>query len=123
MEKEGTEAARADEEPSKLETFQDIMVRLYPPRMNPGSAIVARALFEKEGSLPTIEKFTESLELWSRSEAWKDEGGRYVPKPDKFIREEGWNTSPPESNGSRKGAPMIAVETTPETIRRYEQIR
>lgn len=114
-------AARALPEEPDLLAYQDAMRRHYPKNRNADSPTVSRALFEMASCLPPIAEFEASLAAWAASDSWRDEGGRYVPNPDKFVKEERWKATP-MPRGKKSGA-AISVETDETTLSEYEAIR
>ena len=60
----------------------------------------ARQMFDDLGIFDTAE-LLDLLSRWKRCENWQKEGGRYIPSPDKFLREiYGFRLMPEEHSGS-----------------------
>lgn len=71
---------------------------------------VQRALYEQASLLPDLATFETNLIAWSASEQWTDEGGRFVPKPARWIRDGGFSTPPPPTRpGGRRRSPGAAI--------------
>lgn len=50
-----------------------------------------------EGVCEDQESILSGLENWIRSESWKRENGRFIPKPEKWLRERWWEQSPKQT--------------------------
>lgn len=71
---------------------------------------VERALFEQQRLLPDLATFESNLIAWSASEQWTEEGGRFAPKPARWIRDGGFSTPPPKPRpGGRRRSPGAAI--------------
>lgn len=62
--------------------------------------------------LPGLPRILDALGQWEDSEAWKRQGGRYIPSAANFLKREYWLRKPPEreiqSAGPSGGRPMTA---------------
>ncbi len=47
-----------------------------------------------------VEKIMDALERWKRSRQWKDEGGRYIPRADNWLRDRAYESVPPAEQAS-----------------------
>lgn len=97
------------------------LVKHYPRHHAVDVPPVQRALFEMARALPPLAEFEEALAAWGSSESWLESGGKFVPKPERFIRDERWKSRPPRS--APKSTAAIAVETDEATLAEYEAIR
>lgn len=76
----------------KLFPFLTALQRLHP-RLGDVAAVGA-ALAELAHALPSPVEFASRLWLWANSEDWREEGGRFVPTAEKFVRDKRWKRSP-----------------------------
>lgn len=51
---------------------------------------------EANRALPGLSRILDALGQWEDSEAWKRQGGRYVPSAANFLKREYWLRKPPE---------------------------
>lgn len=86
--------AGAPAEPD-LAPYIALFEELYPRGFDVGGQ---RALFECRRLLPPVAELRAALEAWVASEGWREQGGRFVPKPAKWIREAGWKLKPAKPN-------------------------
>lgn len=67
---------------------------------------------EANRALPGLPRILDALGQWEDSEAWKRQGGRYIPSVANFLKREYWLRKPPEreiqSAGPSGGRPMTA---------------
>lgn len=67
---------------------------------------------EANRALPGLPRILDALGQWEDSEAWKRQGGRYIPSAANFLKREYWLRKPPEreiqSAGPSGGRPMTA---------------
>ena len=67
---------------------------------------------EASRALPGLPRILDALGQWEDSEAWKRQGGRYIPSAANFLKREYWLRKPPEqeiqSAGPSGGRPMTA---------------
>jgi len=98
-EKKRTESARADS--SSFLTLGDSQaefLQTYPKRTRQAAAISAYATEITSAELHA--ELMAGLERWQQSQQWQDsleqDGGRYIPDPDRFITERRWKDHPPQ---------------------------
>ena len=67
---------------------------------------------ESSRALPGLPRILDALGQWEDSEAWKRQGGRYIPSAANFLKREYWLRKPPEREiqlaGPSGGRPMTA---------------
>ena len=63
---------------------------MYPKKIGKEEAAEAWAGVREEK-----EKIFSSLALWCRYDGWREQGGRFVPKPAKWLKERWWEQDPP----------------------------
>ena len=51
---------------------------------------------ESSRALPGLPRILDALGQWEDSEAWKRQGGRYIPTAANFLKREYWLRKPPE---------------------------
>lgn len=68
----------------------------YPKRAMRPDALAAFAVAIKKA---TIEEILEGLERWIGSEDWSKDGGRFIPRPAKWLKGECWNDDPKPAPG------------------------
>ena len=62
----------------------------YPKKVNHDAALKA---FLKIPDVNTIfPDIMKALEIQIKSKQWREEGGRFIPYPDNYIKKSGWNT-------------------------------
>ena len=72
------------------------------PEQHRGSRTEAErewAALKAHRALPGLPRLLDALGQWEDSEAWKRQGGRYVPSAANFLRREYWLRKPPEPTG------------------------
>jgi len=61
----------------------------YPKKMNRDKA------YKVFLSIPDVNKIfpdiMQALEIQIKSNQWREEGGRYIPSPENYLKKEGWN--------------------------------
>lgn len=84
------------------ESFDEFFVR-YPDQLARDKAIDAWRNLPADATLDGI---LSSLEAWKKSNQWKDQGGRYIPRAAKWLSEGHWRTMPKPAEGEEipKGA-------------------
>lgn len=91
-----------------LPAYVALLERHHPRFCDPHA--IERALFEQARLLPDLAVFETNLIAWAASEQWTDEGGRYAPKPARWIRDGGFSTPPPPPRaGGRRRSPGAAI--------------
>ena len=65
---------------------------LYPVKIDRDGA---KAVFEELAR--DREKILEGLKLWLDSKQWRDDGGRFIPRPVKWLKEKHYLQCPPQS--------------------------
>lgn len=68
---------------------------------------------ESNRALPGLPRILDALGQWEDSEAWKRQGGRYIPTAANFLKREYWLRKPPEpkaraEDGGKQSCPMTA---------------
>lgn len=100
----GKEAAPSRQPSLAFQEFFDA----YPERHR-GGRLEAQAewgALAATRALPGLPRLLDALGQWEDSEAWKRQGGRYVPSAANFLKREYWLRKPPEleergGNGER----------------------
>lgn len=89
------EKEKENENEKELETesegFREFWER-YPLKLGR-----REALAQWEGVWGEQDQILSGLEDWLRSESWRRENGRFVPKPEKWLRERWWEQSPKQT--------------------------
>ena len=70
------------------------------PGQHRGSQREAEAVWvalESNRALPGLPRILDALGQWEDSEAWKQQGGRYIPSAANFLKREYWLRKPPET--------------------------
>lgn len=60
---------------------------------------------ESSRALPGLPRILDALGQWEDSEAWKRQGGRYVPSAANFLKREYWLRKPPVLDAQPRDAP------------------
>ena len=73
------------------------------------------ALAQWEPVCEEQDRILEGLELWRNSQQWKRENGRFIPKPEKWLKERWWRQSPKQvlpmgASGHLGKAELEAIE-------------
>lgn len=66
----------------------------YPNKTGRGAA--REAFLKINPDQETFSKIISAIESMSKTEAWTEEGGRYIPNPAKWLQEERWKDDPPK---------------------------
>jgi hypothetical protein len=69
----------------------------FPKRIDESRA--RREFFESDANPDEI---IASLALWSVSDEWTRDGGRWIPHPAKWLERAGWNETPPQITSKQK---------------------
>lgn len=82
---------------------------------------------------PKLEEMLSAMKLWTRCDEWKKDGGQYVPKLDRWIKERRWECAPADKEAPSRArqaplkpaAPVAADEviTDRSTIRQMLGLR
>jgi hypothetical protein len=89
-----------------LAAYRNAMCESYPRFRD--ELAVSRALFELRRLLPPLDEFRESILEQARSPEWLEDGGRYVPKPAKWLLDGGFRNRP-----LRRAAPLAPAVPKP----------
>lgn len=95
--KEQTESAPVHFDGKAFTFFWDA----YPRKI--GREDAWEAWKELSPSTELVQAIMHGLEGWKKSTQWTDDGGRYVPKATKFLREQYWACPPASETGKQTG--------------------
>jgi hypothetical protein len=62
---------------------------------------------------PKLEEMLSAMKLWTRCDEWKKDGGQYIPKLDRWIKERRWEC-PPEDKAYDSRARQLAPKPIPQ---------
>lgn len=65
----------------------------YPNKINREDAWNAWKILNPDSG--TARSVMDGLEAWKRSDHWTEDGGRYIPSADKWLRDRRWEITPP----------------------------
>lgn len=91
--REGNDTEGNGEPADDVGRYADAMAEKYP-RFGDGGPSGHRALFELRKLLPPLADFEAALDAWASSLDWTEDGGKFVPRPEKWLRSEGWKAKP-----------------------------
>ncbi len=101
---------------SAFEKFWD----RYPKKMSHGKA---RKVFEALApDADLLAQMLASITAWCTSDEWRRDAGRWAPKPDRWLREEGWLDVPGQSSPALLAAAGV-VATVPSTPGQCEALK
>ena len=72
----------------------------YPKQI--GEADAADAWAKVATSADIVQQIMTGLDGWTKSEQWRENGGRFIPKAAKFLTDGYWMSPPAEQNGNRE---------------------
>ena len=72
----------------------------YPKQI--GEADAADAWAKVATSADIVQQIMTGLDGWKKSEQWRENGGRFIPKAAKFLTDGYWMSPPAEQNGNRE---------------------
>lgn len=85
---------RTPEETERAEECFNQFWERYPNKTGRGAA--REAFLKINPDQETFSKIISAIESMSKTEAWTEEGGRYIPNPAKWLQEERWNDDAPK---------------------------
>lgn len=68
---------------------------------------------------PKLEEMLSAMKLWTRCDEWKKDGGQYIPKLDRWIKERRWECPPEDkeyASRARQAPPKPAAPVAPEEV-------
>lgn len=86
----------------------------YPRKVHKGDAL--RAWKSTRDVRPPLPRLVDAIERARRSEQWRDEGGRFIPHPGRWLRAHGW-----ADEMSPKGSTVKAQQRMEDLRRRREE--
>lgn len=75
----------------------DRFYEAYPKKLNRAAALAA---FDAIPDKPSIDVLLAAIETARRSPAWKEQNGRFIPGPAKWLQDEQWRNYKPAASGT-----------------------
>ncbi|KWR88798.1 helix-turn-helix domain-containing protein [Cupriavidus sp. IDO] len=113
---EGTEEEQkgtgkgAHEKPEKAPKPFEAFWTLYPRKASKGDAEKAYLKLAPDAALQAV--LLDAVAKQTGWDSWKEEGGKFIPYPATWLRDQRWTDEPPKQSTPAAGASGAATDTT-----------
>lgn len=116
-----TEVQSKRPDPIELSETWERFEKAYPPSGMTNLIAVQRAFFEMAVLLPPGDELIAILERYKQSARWKDDGGRFIPNAENWLRKGAFKKPPPADGNSRPAYKVLKPHPTIAEIEAEEQ--